>query len=161
MNLVIIWDFKCLFRLFPHSIIIPEVISHPKSCILYNLHTKIFANSEGFWKVSMDPYIYKISLYCCSLCQVSKNRWTVYETVPCMQQLREGYIYTAHLHLLSNVHFVTTPAPRGVVKFGFGYNVPLQNLKVDPYKYNFSKKPIGTILGQILSKLACFFQNFL
>ena len=28
----------------------------------------------------------------------------------------------------------------GVLKFGFGRDVPLQNLKVDPYKYQFFKK---------------------
>ena len=28
----------------------------------------------------------------------------------------------------------------GVLKFGFGRDVPPQNLKVDPYKYQFFKK---------------------
>ena len=28
----------------------------------------------------------------------------------------------------------------GVLKFGFGRDVPLRNLKVDPYKYHFFKK---------------------
>ena len=34
--------------------------------------------------------------------------------------------------------------PRGVLKFGFGRDVPLQNLKVhvDPYKYQFFKKKV-------------------
>ena len=30
--------------------------------------------------------------------------------------------------------------PRGVLKFGFGWEVPPRNLKVDPYNYNFSRK---------------------
>ena len=29
---------------------------------------------------------------------------------------------------------------RGVLKFGFGRDVSPQNLKVDPYKYQFFKK---------------------
>ena len=29
---------------------------------------------------------------------------------------------------------------RGVLKFGFGRDVPPWNLKVDPYKYQFFKK---------------------
>ena len=54
----------------------------------------------------------------------------------------------------------------GVLKFGFGREVPLWNLKVDPYKCQFVKKkqpihiPICPILGQILSKIDWFFQNF-
>ena len=57
--------------------------------------------------------------------------------------------------------------PGGVLKFGFGRDVPPRNLKVDPYKYKFFKKkwpihiPIGPIFGQILSKITRFFQNFL
>ena len=57
--------------------------------------------------------------------------------------------------------------PRGVLKFGFGRDVPPWNLKVDPYKYQFFKKkypihiPIGSISGQILNKITNFFQNFL
>ena len=55
----------------------------------------------------------------------------------------------------------------GVLKFGFGRDVPPRNLKVDPYKYQFLKKKwpihisIGPILGQILSNVNQFFQNFL
>ena len=55
----------------------------------------------------------------------------------------------------------------GVLKFGFGRDVPPQNLKVDPYKYQFFKKkypihiPIGPILDQILNKSTNFFQNSL
>ena len=55
----------------------------------------------------------------------------------------------------------------GVLKFGFGRDVPPRNLKIDPYKYKFFKKqwsihiPICSILGQILSKIAWFFQNCL
>ena len=54
---------------------------------------------------------------------------------------------------------------RGVLKFGFGRDMPLRNLKVYPYKYPFFKKkwpthiPIGQIFCQILSKIAQFFQN--
>ena len=57
--------------------------------------------------------------------------------------------------------------PGGVLKFGLGRDVPPWNLKVDPYKYKFFKKkwpihiPIGSIFGQILSKITRFFQNFL
>ena len=57
--------------------------------------------------------------------------------------------------------------PGGVLKFGFGREVPPRNLKVDPYKYQFFKKkrpihiPIGPIFGQILIKITRFFQNFL
>ena len=46
-----------------------------------------------------------------------------------------------------------------VLKFGFGRDALPQNLKVDPYKYQFFKKkwpihiPIVPILGQILSKI--------
>ena len=56
---------------------------------------------------------------------------------------------------------------RGVLKFGFGWDVPSRNLKVDPYKYWFFKKkwpihiPFGPILGSILSKLTRFFPNFI
>ena len=55
----------------------------------------------------------------------------------------------------------------GVLKFGFGRDVPLRNLKVGPYKYQFCKErwpisiPIGPILGQILSKITRFFKTFL
>ena len=55
----------------------------------------------------------------------------------------------------------------GGLKFGFGRDVPLWNLKVDPYKYQFVKKkwpthiPICSILGQILSKITHFFLNLL
>ena len=28
----------------------------------------------------------------------------------------------------------------GILKFGFGRDMPLLNVKVDPYKYQFSKK---------------------
>ena len=55
----------------------------------------------------------------------------------------------------------------GGLKFGFGKDVPQQNLKEDPYKYHFFKKkwpthiPICSILGQILSKITQFFLNFL
>ena len=55
----------------------------------------------------------------------------------------------------------------GVLKFGFGMDVPPQNLKVDPYKYQFFKKsewihtPIGPTLGQILSKINRFSKIFL
>ena len=56
--------------------------------------------------------------------------------------------------------------PWGVLKFGFSRDVLLQNLKVDPHKYQFFKKkwsihkPICSILGQILSKITWFFQFF-
>ena len=33
-----------------------------------------------------------------------------------------------------------TTQPGGVLKFGFGRDVPSRNLKVDPYKYQFFKK---------------------
>ena len=54
----------------------------------------------------------------------------------------------------------------GLLKFGFGRDVPLWNLKVNPYKYQFLKKKwpihiIEPILLQILSKITQFFQNFL
>ena len=32
------------------------------------------------------------------------------------------------------------PNPGGVLKFGFGRDVPPRNLKIDPYKYQFFKK---------------------
>ena len=57
--------------------------------------------------------------------------------------------------------------PEGVLKLGFDRDVPPQNLKVDPYKYQFFKKkwpihiPICSIWGQILNKITQFFQNFL
>ena len=54
--------------------------------------------------------------------------------------------------------------PWGILKFGFGRDVPPQNLKVDPYKYQFFgpiHKPIRPKLRQILSKITRFFQNFL
>ena len=35
----------------------------------------------------------------------------------------------------------SVPVP-GVLKFGFGRDVPLQNLKVDPYKYHFFQEKI-------------------
>ena len=51
----------------------------------------------------------------------------------------------------------------GVLKFGFGRDVPLGNLKVDPYT-NLSRKndpyiPIAPILGQIFRKITRFFQK--
>ena len=53
----------------------------------------------------------------------------------------------------------------GFLKFGFGFgrDVPLQNLKVDPHKYQFIKQkwPIHIPIDQILSKIAHFFQMFL
>ena len=48
--------------------------------------------------------------------------------------------------------------PEGVLKFGFGRDVLPQNLKEDPYKYQFLKQkwpihiPNCSSLGQILSK---------
>ena len=58
-------------------------------------------------------------------------------------------------------------APGGVLKFGFGRDVPPRKSKVDPYKCQFFKKkwpihiPIGPFFGQVLSKITWFFQNFL
>ena len=55
---------------------------------------------------------------------------------------------------------------QGILKFGFGRDVLLRNLKVhhtifqeksDPFIYI----PISPILGPILSKITQFFQNFL
>ena len=54
-----------------------------------------------------------------------------------------------------------------VLKFGFGRDVALRKLKVDPYEYQFFKKkwpvhiPIGPILGQILCKIAWFSKIFI
>ena len=54
----------------------------------------------------------------------------------------------------------------GVLKFGFGTDVLLHNLKVDSYKYQFFKKkwpihiPIGPIFGEILSKNHTIFPKF-
>ena len=56
---------------------------------------------------------------------------------------------------------------RGILKFGLGRDVPPQNLKVDPYKYQFFKEkwpihiPIVPILCQILSKITQFSKTFL
>ena len=67
------------------------------------------------------------------------------------------------LHLYNNI--LVGGGEEGVLKFGFDRNVPLQNLKVDPYKYQFFKKkwpihnvitPVGPILCQI-SKITQFF----
>ena len=62
--------------------------------------------------------------------------------------------------------FLLALAPGGgVLKFVFGRDIPPRNLKVDPYKYQYFKKklpihiPNGLIWGQILSKIARFFQN--
>ena len=63
-------------------------------------------------------------------------------------------------------HIVQTNA-RGVLKFGFGRDVPLRNLKEDPYKYQFFKKkwpihtPICSILGQFSVKSPDFVKIFL
>ena len=54
----------------------------------------------------------------------------------------------------------------GDTQLSFCRDVPLQNLKVDPYKYQFFKNKwpiyisICTILGQILSNITQFFLNF-
>ena len=54
------------------------------------------------------------------------------------------------------LHDMDSIAAPGVLKCGFGKDVLLRNLKVDPYKYRFIKKkwpiliPISPILGQIL-----------
>ena len=55
--------------------------------------------------------------------------------------------------------------PPGVLKFGFGREVPPRNLKVDPYKYQFVKKKRVThsytnrsnFGAPILSKITRFF----
>ena len=43
---------------------------------------------------------------------------------------------------------------REVLKFGFGRDMPLQNLKADPYKYQFSRKsdPLIYQLAQFLAQ---------
>ena len=64
-----------------------------------------------------------------------------------------------YFHKLSSQMILQQTLGRGVLKFGFGRDVPLRNLKVDPYKYRFfSRKsdihvPIGPILGPILSQV--------
>ena len=61
------------------------------------------------------------------------------------------------------VVFAYPSSPGGVLKFGFGRDVAPQNLKVDPYKYQFFKKKwpihitIDPIFSQILSKITWFF----
>ena len=69
---------------------------------------------------------------------------------------------------LQSAGITGTCESRGVLKFGFGRDVPPGKLKVHPYKYQFFKKtwpihiPICSILGQIFEeKLPDFSKNFL
>ena len=55
------------------------------------------------------------------------------------------------------------PPPGGAqLKFGFGRDVSLRNLKVDPYKYQFFKKKwsLHIPIGPFLNKITRFFQKF-
>ena len=58
---------------------------------------------------------------------------------------------------------VSLSIPEGLLKFGFGRDVPQRNLKVDPYKYQFFKKkwPIHIPIGPIWAKSPKFSIIFL
>ena len=47
----------------------------------------------------------------------------------------------------------------GVLKFGFGRDVPPQNLEVDPYKYQFFKKRVTHTYTNLLNLGPNFKQN--
>ena len=62
---------------------------------------------------------------------MNKSKWSI---ISLLQQV-VPYIFLGKARLCCGIKF-----PRGVLKFGFGRHVPLQNLKVDPYKYQFARK---------------------
>ena len=81
-----------------------------------------FVNSNKAWVASIECQIQSVGIVFTAQFTAS-NLWS--------------YLSFAFKVLLC---FVAKVAPGGVLKFGFGRDVPPQNLKVDPYKYQFFKK---------------------
>ena len=98
--------------------------------------------------------------------------WTTFRVIDTRKFLHQ---FLQGRGLSRSGHFKTIPSlacctlrshldARGVLMFGFGKDVPLQNSKVDPSKYQFFKEkwptykpiipPINPILDKILSKIS-------